>query len=44
MHIIVSKRNLKKGLLFISVISAVLSMASATISIYLSYDNDKNTD
>lgn len=39
----ISKRNLKKGLLFISVISAVLSMASATISIYLSYDNEKSS-
>jgi len=37
----VNKKQLKKGLLAISITSALLSMLSATISLYLTSTNDK---
>jgi len=35
-----NKRKIKKGLLVIGITSAILSMLSATISLYLSFNND----
>ena len=34
------KRKIKKGLLIIGITSAILSMLSATISLYLTFNND----
>ncbi len=34
------KRKIKKGLLIIGISSAILSMLSATISLYLTFNND----